>query len=66
MRRADWARKVVEAYHRHRPNVVVAETNQGGEMVRDMLRQVDPALPVKMVQARSGQVPARRAGRRPL
>ena len=51
----EWARKVVDAFHRHKSNVVVAETNQGGEMVRDMLRQVDPRLPVKMVQARRGK-----------
>ena len=39
----DWARKVVEAYQRHQANWVVAETNQGGEMVRDMLRRSSPA-----------------------
>ncbi len=50
-----WARKVVEAYHRHQANLVVAETNQGGLMVRDMLRQIEPALPVKMVRARRGK-----------
>jgi phage terminase large subunit-like protein len=51
----EWARTVVEAFHRHQANWVVAETNQGGEMVRDMLRQVDPGLPVKMVHARRGK-----------
>jgi phage terminase large subunit-like protein len=51
----EWAQKVVNAFHRHQANWVVAETNQGGEMVRDMLRGIDPSLPVKMVQARRGK-----------
>ena len=51
----DWAREVVKAYQRYQANLVVAETNQGGEMVRDMLRQVDSSLPVKMVRAKRGK-----------
>jgi phage terminase large subunit-like protein len=51
----DWAREVVKAYQRHEANLVVAETNQGGEMVLDMLRQVDSSLPVKMVRAKRGK-----------
>ena len=50
-----WARIVAAAYRRHLANLVVAETNQGGEMVRDMLRGVDPSLPVKMVHAKRGK-----------
>ncbi len=50
-----WARRVVEAYRRHQANVVVAETNQGGLMVRDMLRQLESTLPVKMVHAKRGK-----------
>ena len=50
-----WARLVGEAYRRHQANVVVAEVNQGGELVRDVLRQIDPALPVKMVHAKRGK-----------
>jgi phage terminase large subunit-like protein len=52
---SEWAHKVVEAFRRHEANLVVAETNQGGEMVRDMLRQIDPSLPVKMVVAKRGK-----------
>ena len=46
---------MVEAYHRHQADLVVAETNQGGLMVRDMLRQIEPALPVKKVHAKRGK-----------
>jgi phage terminase large subunit-like protein len=51
----DWAHKVVDAFHRHQANWVVAETNQGGDLVRDMLRQIDPTLPIKMVHAKRGK-----------
>jgi len=35
---------------------VVAEKNQGGDMVGAVLRQVDEALPVKLVSASRGKV----------
>jgi phage terminase large subunit-like protein len=50
-----WARIVAAGYRRHEANLVVAETNQGGEMVRDMLRGVDPSLPIKTVHAKRGK-----------
>ena len=45
----------MEAYRRHRADAVVAEANQGGELVRDMLRQVEPTLPIKIVHATRGK-----------
>ncbi len=50
-----WARHAVAAFHRHRADRVVAEVNQGGEMVAAILRQVEPDLPLKMVHARRGK-----------
>ena len=35
---------------------VVAECNNGGEMVEQVLRQVAPALPVRLVRASRGKV----------
>lgn len=52
---ADWARRVAEAYHRHGADAVVAEANQGEEMVRAVLKAADAALPVKLVHARRGK-----------
>ena len=39
---AEWAKAVVAAYHAHRADRVVAEVNNGGEMVEATLRVVDP------------------------
>lgn len=51
----EWARTAVEAYKRHRADRVVAESNQGGEMVRLTLQTVDAKVPVKLVWASKGK-----------
>ena len=50
-----WAEAVAQAYARWDADRVVAEANQGGEMVRAVLTQVDASLPVKMVHATRGK-----------
>jgi predicted phage terminase large subunit-like protein len=50
-----WARKVAAAYRKHNADVVVAEANQGGEMVRMVIRSVAPEIPVKLVHASRGK-----------
>ncbi len=46
-----WARRVVTAYRAHRADRVVAEINQGGELVRKVLQTVDSSLPLTTVHA---------------
>ena len=46
-----WAAKAVAVYRRHQADTMVAEVNQGGDMVRAVIRQVDDAVPVKSVHA---------------
>lgn len=50
-----WARRAVALYHRLDADCIVAETNQGGEMVAAILKQVDDKLPVKSVRASRGK-----------
>ncbi|RWX76159.1 DNA-packaging protein [Neorhizobium lilium] len=52
---AGWAQAVVKAYRRFQADRVVAEVNQGGEMVAAMLKSVEAALPVTMVRATRGK-----------
>lgn len=52
---AGWARAVVAAFRRFGADRVVAEVNQGGEMVNAMLKSVDANLPVTMVRASRGK-----------
>jgi phage terminase large subunit-like protein len=52
---ARWARRVADAFHAYEADRVVAEVNQGGEMVEAVLRQVDQSLPVRHVRATRGK-----------
>ncbi|MEM9845331.1 MAG: terminase family protein, partial [Pseudomonadota bacterium] len=52
----EWAKRVVEMYHKHAADRVVAEVNQGGDLVEEMVRQVDSALSYQSVHARRGKV----------
>jgi predicted phage terminase large subunit-like protein len=46
-----WARKVWDAYDRHGAGRVIAEQNQGGQMIQSVLRQVRPTAAVKLIAA---------------
>jgi len=50
-----WAERVVALYHARAASRVVAEVNQGGAMVEQILREVDPALPFRAVHATRGK-----------
>lgn len=50
-----WARAAVAAYHEFEADCLVAEVNQGGDLVEDVIRQVDPDLPVIKVRATRGK-----------
>lgn len=52
---ADWARAVVAAFRRFEADRVVAEVNQGGDMVSAMLKSVDARLPLSLVRATRGK-----------
>ncbi len=52
---AGWAHAVAKAYSRFQVDRVVAEVNQGGDMVTATLRSVDAALLVTMLRATRGK-----------
>ncbi len=52
---AAWAARVGQAYRGFRANRVVAEVNNGGDMVAEVLRQAEPQLPVRSVTATRGK-----------
>ena len=51
----EWATAAVTAYHRHKADAIVAEKNNGGEMVEAVIKQVDPNVNVKLVWASRGK-----------
>jgi phage terminase large subunit-like protein len=52
---AAWAARAVALLRRLDGDAVVAETNMGGEMVKTVLREVDPTVPVTAVHATRGK-----------
>jgi predicted phage terminase large subunit-like protein len=52
----EWAKRTVRAYHFHHADRVVAEVNNGGDLVETVLRTVDPAIPYEAVRASRGKV----------
>jgi phage terminase large subunit-like protein len=55
LRPEGWAQAVARAAAEWGADRVVAEQNQGGDMVESVLRSVDAALPVKLVSASRGK-----------
>ena len=55
LRPEGWARAVAGAADAWAADRVVAEKNQGGDMVEDVLRGADSALPVRLVSASRGK-----------
>ncbi len=51
----DWARAAVRLYASVQADCIVAEVNQGGELVTQLLRQVAPNIPVRTVRATRGK-----------
>ncbi len=54
-RPAKWAAKIVALYHARKADRVVAEINQGGAMVEQVLREVDEDLSFRAVHATRGK-----------
>ena len=50
-----WASTAVEAYRRFEADRLVAEVNQGGNLVEAVIRQKDPSIPYKAVRASRGK-----------
>ena len=50
-----WAAKAIALYHRHQADALIAEVNQGGEMIEAVVHAIDPSVPVTPVRASRGK-----------
>lgn len=50
-----WAEQAVRAFHAHGADAIVAEVNQGGDLVRAIIAQEDASVPVREVRATRGK-----------
>jgi len=51
----EWANKAVNAYYKHHASYIVAEVNQGGDLVETVIKQIDPKIKVVKVHANKGK-----------
>jgi len=51
-----WARIVVDAFHAHGADQIIAEANNGGQMVEAVMRAVDQRVPISLVRASRGKI----------
>lgn len=51
----DWALRALAAYDRYHADRIVAETNNGGDLVETVLRTLRPAVPYRAVHASRGK-----------
>lgn len=51
----EWAKRAVAAYAEHNADRIVAEVNNGGDLIESMLRLYGPNLPISKVHARAGK-----------
>jgi len=51
----EWATAAVTAYYKHKADCIIAEANNGGEMVSQTIATVDKTVPVRLVHASRGK-----------
>ena len=51
----DWVNKVINCYYDYNADCIVAETNMGGDLVRDMILSHDKTISFKSVRATRGK-----------
>lgn len=51
-----WASIAVEAYHRWKADRIIGETNNGGDMIEHLIKQVDYNVPYRKVTATRGKL----------
>lgn len=52
---SEWGHKAIYAYHLAEADRIVAEVNNGGEIIESLLRNIDPTIPYKAVRASRGK-----------
>lgn len=52
---SEWAKVAIEAYYAYAADRIIAEINQGGDLVQQVIRSVDPRVSFKSVRATRGK-----------
>jgi len=52
----EWGRMAIAAYHEWQADIIVAEVNNGGDLVERLIRGIDPNVPYRSVHASRGKM----------
>lgn len=52
----EWGRVAVNAFHHFKADRIIAEVNNGGDMVEHVIRSIDPNIPFRAVHASRGKI----------
>ena len=52
----EWGRMAITAYHEWQADIIVAEVNNGGDLVERLIRGIDPNVPYRSVHASRGKM----------
>ena len=50
-----WAQRAVNAYNKYNANCIIAESNQGGDLITDAIKAIDPYIPGILRHAKKGK-----------
>lgn len=50
-----WANRAINAYHKHECNEIVVEVNNGGDMCKQIIHNIDSTIRIKQVRASTGK-----------
>lgn len=51
----EWARRAIDAYYKHEADALVVEVNNGGDMIKAIISQIDPLVNIEEVRATKGK-----------
>lgn len=51
-----WAKTAINAYYKHKASRIIAEVNNGGDLVERLIRTIDKNIPYKKVHASKGKM----------
>ena len=51
----EWAKKAVSLYKYYKANKIIGETNQGGDLIREVIHAIDERVPYSKVHAKKGK-----------
>ncbi|MDR3179551.1 MAG: terminase family protein [Holosporaceae bacterium] len=51
-----WAKRVVDAYHKHSARLIVVERNAGGDLLENLFKSIDASVKIKTVYAHKSKI----------